>query len=648
MTLQRRLVFCLLVSGVLLFAGCLGEGDMEGAEQPAVEEAPGEEVPVPEGEYKFGLEEVSFEEIAEDIPGWFERAAAKGIGVVGLEVLNLEGYMIIDSPTLRDAGFSLSPEYGNLFPEILREAKRHNIKVVVMLESIAHIKSNFYPYSENIIQDKLTPEAVGQLVRELAAEAQRAGVKIAVDEEAFEDAYIDAISRASKERGVEYIHFFEDLNCRADVFLSEDYAYYPLDGRNSPEDQDYLRMLLQQGSYYGELGNLNVMYGAARGCGRAAGTLTAGGWGLGAKTHQNIALLRAVQFGPKLFFFVIAEGEEGPIYQDEVAYVQSYNFTKSLLPLVEEFGRRETDVRKPVANLIIDEPRGGEDIVDFFINAQLSSMGAVTNAILASGYDLIVTKSRPYEGASLYYVFSPGRVFDEEQELPASLAELAGVPVFYQVAGELPSTPNWRKVREALGLGGELEVLLNEDETSFFDPIPESVVYRFPSGEHEVKYGGYSLEVWLPEQAGRFSLGHYLHYINPDEVDAEVLLEGITARDEDRVFDDRTALIIKKGNLYFVNGGYLHLASSAILANIISGLGGTPVYNSPSYGYFTNGESRAVFFAPYDVDVDINLLGGAGVTEFDEHGNRVAEPGVKLEKGRLTGKVKRFHLVIVD
>ncbi len=520
-----------------------------------------------------------------------------------------------------------------------------------MVEGLAHIITGFTEYSDDIDPKKLTPEAVGQVVREIGEEAKKAGVPIAINEEAFDDEYINAISRAARESGIEYIHFFEDLDCRADLFLSEDYAYYPLDARNDKKDQDYMRSLIRVGSYYGELGNLNVMYGAARGCGVEAGTLTAGGWGMGPRTHQNIALLRAVQYEPRQFYFVIGEGDDGPIYPEEVPHVKNYNFKEELLPLIQEFGRKETDAPKPVANLIIDEPKGGEELPDLFLNAQISSMGTITNAMLAAGYDIVVTKSRPIDDAQLYYVFSPGRILGEVRDLPPVLAELAAKdkPVFYQVAGELPDAQNWNRVKERLGLRGDITAIANEDEASSFEPAPEKVVYPFPDGKKEVKYAGYSLEVWDPGLAGRFTLGHYLHYIPPGAVDGETLLVGMTSKDGDKVYDDATALIIRRGNLYFVNGGYIHLDASSILANIMSEIAGHgPVYNAPSYGYLTNGETRSVFYAPYDVDVDVNLLGGSRITEFDERGERLSGRGVTLEEGRLKGRVDRFHLVVVD
>ena len=287
------------------------------------------------------------------------------------------------------------------------------VRILVMMESLAHILAGDTPFSRSIDSSKLTPDAVARVIGELDDVADAQGVTIGITEEAYDETYLDALSRATKDRGVTHVHFFEDLACRPDVLLSEDYSYYPYDGRHSTVDQDYIRFLNDVGAYYGELGSLNVMYGTARACGIAAGTLTAGGWGMGSQTHQNVALFRSVQYGPTSFYFVVAEGDNGPFTPDEAPHVTNYDFNRSLRPLIESFGRKQSDCVKPVANLIIDEPAPGTDLADVFTIAKLSSLGAVTNAMLSAGFEVVVTTSKPYEGAQLFYVFGPGLI-DED------------------------------------------------------------------------------------------------------------------------------------------------------------------------------------------------------------------------------------------
>lgn len=649
---------------IVLMSGCLEsleEGEESSAPSLAGPSSPAQPLSAEPSTQSLGTGNISFalevdpedflDEDGKVVKSWFDAAAARGVSVISFEIFNLDGEAIFGSPVLQEAGFTLLPNGENAFSEILKEARSHNMKVIIMLEGIAHIVYNMKSYSDSIKPEKLTPEATKQLIKEIAETAGKQGGGVAVDEEAFPDLYIDAIREATAKHNMEYMHFFEDLRCRPDMFISEDYAYYPLDARSSQEDAEYMRELYSWGSYYGKLGFLNMMFGAGTGCGIKTGVATAGGWGFGPKTHQNIALMRSVQFAPSFYMFIVGEGEKGPTFPEELPHVDGYDFRKNLLPLIHEYSRKPSDKPKKTANLIIDEPRERDsDLMDYFTDALLSSSDAITNAILAAGYDLVVTAS-PTKNADLYYVFSPGTVFEEGEDLSTELASLVdgGIPVFYQVVGELPDTPNWRKVSAALGIENRYKVLVNADGKSFFDPIPENTEYLFQTGRYRVKYGGYSFEVWDPKLLGKYSVGHYLHDINPEEISSETLLQGLTAKEADGKFDDATALIIKKDNVYFVNGGYLHLDASHVLANIMAGLGGKgPVYNAPSYGYFTNGESRAVFFAPYDVEIDLNVFGGSRITVFDDAGRKIRDHSLTLENGRLKGKVKRFNLVIVD
>ncbi|WP_457591275.1 hypothetical protein, partial [Geoglobus sp.] len=210
---------------------------------------------------------------------------------------------------------------------------------------------------------------------------------------------------------------------------------------------------------------------------------------------------------------------------------------------------------------------------------------------------IIVTKE-PVEKADMYYVFTPGKIFDEELDLPEWTDELinSGRPVFFQTAGEIPQTENWKKVISALGIS-EYHPIVNGGG-SYIDPIPETVNAKFPEGIFEIKYAGYSFEFPGSEDAGKYSEGHILNCIHPSSLDAEteVLLTGMTAASDggrhDDGFGDETALILKRGSVYFVNGGYMHLDSSSILANIMLSVSGNAsndaVYNRPSYGYLNS------------------------------------------------------------
>jgi len=301
--------------------------------------------------------------------------------------------------------------------------------------------------------------------------------QIGIDEEAFPDIYMNAVKSAAEKNNIEYSHFFEDLKCRPNMFISEDYAYYPRNAKNNRADIQYLKELYRSGGYYGKLGYLDIMFGAGIGCNIKTAVATAGGWGMGPKTHQNIALFRAVQYNPKFYMFIIGEGESENKFPQEEKHVQTYNFNK-LKPLLIEFAKKSTDIPKRIANLIIDKPTSGsEDLVDTFTDALLSSSDAITNALNAAGYKIIVT-TQPIK-ADLYYIFTPGSVFGEDSDLSNAIISLLknNQPVFFQAIGGIPELQNWNKATKALAITSN-EVIVNDDDDSYYNPIPETIEYE--------------------------------------------------------------------------------------------------------------------------------------------------------------------------
>ncbi len=597
---------------------------------------------------RFGME-VDSEEVALDPDAFFSNAAANGINWVSLEIFTLDGLTLLDTPLLTDAGFSLDTDYGNVFPVMLNAAKAHDIEIVVMLEGIGHIVDNQKPYDPVIEPDKLTPEMVSDLIVEIAFQAQQVGASVGVSEEAFSETYIDAIDQATAANMVEYTHFFDDPACRPDVQLSEDYAYYPRDATNNQEDKDYLREINELASYLGQLGHLDIMFGTAESCGAESGVATAGGWGFGAKTHQNIALLRAIQFDPKLYVYILAEGDEGAIFPEEIDYIDNYDFGQSLVPLIDEFGQKPGDIDKPLANLVLETPSADapEDVQDFFNIARLSG-SVITSSMLAAGFDLVVTDT-PVESADLYYVLTAGDVFGESVDMGIVAANLVDgdTPVFYQIVGAAPETANFAKVFTALGFDSIPFAIGNENDLSTFEPIPEFVSVDFANGTELIRYAGYSLELWDINQSGEFTLGHYVHLISPNDVaeGTEVLYSANTSADDDGLFDDEIALLLRNGQVHLINGGYIHHAMTGPLANLMAS---QPIYNSESFGYLTSGPDRTAFFTPYETAIDINLLGGSQVTQFDADGSRLTTPTVAIQGNRLIGTVGKFHLVVVN
>ncbi len=642
----------IIMMGVVFTTGCFDDGDevdlsdmdehvnLDPVDQTGAREFFSNE------RYVFGLEEITPADFKGDIPGWFSSASERGIGVIGIDLMDIEaGTIAMNTSSLFYCGFKLDDEYGDIYPEILKEGKKNNISVIIMIESAAHIVEDFFDYSDDISQGKLVPKTIKGWIRDISAAAAESGMKVGVTEEAFPPKYMDAIAEACNDFGVTYIHFFEDLDGRADMYLSEDYAYYPMDAREDQADIDYMLELTELGAYYGLLGHLNIMFGSASYQNAESGVLTAGGWGLGPKTHQNIALMRAIQFSPRFYFFVVATGDDGLIFQDEPDYVNNYDFDDELLPLLESYGRKENDAVKPVANLILDKPPLDTDNDDFFFQGLLSSVCSITNAMLAAGYDIIVTKSEPYADADLYYVFTDGMAWDSGDDLPAELADLVdgNKPVYYQVAGSLGKKTNWKKVTDKLGISGS-KCIGSETDKSTHEKIPLTAKYAFPDGISEINYAGYSMEVWFNDIAGKQTYSHYVHMIDPDAYEGEVILKGMASKDKDKAYDDPTGLIVKKDNVYFVNSGYLHLGASPVLANEMAG---REVYNAPSYGYLTACKDRAVFFAPYDTTIDINLEAGLdNLTVFSSDGTVKDTHGLTLVNGTLSGNIGRFEMAV--
>ncbi len=596
---------------------------------------------------EFGME-VDIEAVASDLTGWFATTKARGINWISFEPFTLDGDVFFSSPTLMNAGFTLSAEYGDVLGEILAEAKKQDIKVAVMLEAFAHIREGSKAFDPKLNPDALTPSALESLIQELGTLARAADYSgLGVTEEAFTGDWLTTIANEAKNQGLEYTHFFDDTECRPDLQLSEDYAYYPKNARQDGDDQAYLRNINALASYLGQLGYLDLMYGTAAACGSKRGVATAGGWGFGPATHQNIAVYRGIQYGPERYVFILAEDENGTIFSEEEAFLQSYDFAQQLKPLLDMHAKKTSDSAKPIANIVLEYPDSQKypDAADVYGIAVLSS-SFLSSALLAAGYDLRVTHT-PLATADLYYVLTAGDLVGQGTDLSDASAALLNkdTPVYFQIVGAAKDTTNFQSLFQRLGLSAIPTAVGNVEEQGTRDPTPQTVEVVLSGNAVELPYAGVSIEVWFPELAGQFAYGHYVHQASPASFQAEMLLQGRMSAENDGVYDDDTALLVRNGNVHWVNGGFIHHGMVAAFANVFSG---TSIYASASYGYLTTGQERSAFWAPYDTALDLQLPAGSQVTQFDEKGNRLSTPTVQLEQGRLSGTVARFHLVVVD
>lgn len=584
----------------------------------------------------FGLEEIGYNDI-KDADAFFKRISARGVNVVGIDFLDIgDGTTIFPSLALKRMGFELEEGGAAKFLKILSAAKKHGVRIVFMLESLAHAKTGFLDSSEKINKEKITPKEVKAVIREIAAITREAGVQAAFNEESFEEPFIDAASNASSEYSIPYLHFFEDAACRPNMTLTEDYSYYPFDAFSDEKDLAYLEKNMESGAYYGQLGNNNLLFAFSNTCKKESGVLTAGGWGLGDATHQNIALLRYLLFDPKAYFFVLATHSDGGYSKKEKKFVEEYDFEK-LKSLLAQYPKKKGNQKK--VNIVLSSVNQESDLADFYNNSLLSSASAITQAFLSLGYTLYATQDKILKDVDAYYLLLPGSAYNNETIETTGFPGFAfkalksGKPVFVQVAASVPDTLRWRQAMKELGFDSyKVEAVFDEGTES---PIPLKA--KSPFKEREVlPYRGYTFEPWNTTQVSSYGIGHSV--VHPIQKSFETVLES----------PDGLPLITRKNKKFFVNGGYLHLAVAAVLANALAELEGRkPVYYSLSYGYFANTLRHTVFFAPYDTDIEVAVNGEIEkIDVFNEEGKPV-KSSVVVEDGRLKGHLKKFNLLVI-
>ena len=251
---------------------------------------------------------------------------------------------------------------------------------------------------------------------------------------------------------------------------------------------------------------------------------------------ENVMLLRAFQFNPPYIFAVIYKRESfdefNPLRVDS---------------LIKRYVKQEN---KPLCNVIyyLTGEAGTESSPkDLWCWEQLEpGFDGIANGISAAGYDMVITPT-PIDTADMYYIYTRGGWWNELNvlNLPDSIMSLfdSGKPVFLQVGGILPgSTPEWLSVREKLGIDSSLFDIL------YGDSRPVNGVYNGVEYQHSDTFWG-----------GCVATG-----IKPENItDGEVLSTGVAQ-------SDTYALIVKKGNNYFINSGGLGIEASFPISNIIS------------------------------------------------------------------------------
>ncbi len=576
--------------------------------------------------------------IGRNLAAWFDRVADLGVNVVTVSTFTREGDLYMTSPALKAAGFRATPA-GDLFELYCVEAKRLGVVLSVPLEDIAHIVQGNKEFDSRIDPKRLKIDRVVALIAEIAAYARRHAVELWVTEEAFDDAGVSAIAKAAAAHGLKHLHFFPDPRSRPDLCVSEDYATYPRGLDRDDAERETWRVISAWGGSTLGLGAL--VFGSQAASGKPAGVATSGGWGLQPGCEVNVALLRTCQFAPSYYSFVEGWTAEWPdVTEADARFCRTFDYRRRLQPLIEELRKRPTASR-PVANLILCPPRraaADSDAHDLFDASVVGSADAVTNALLAAGFDLRVTQDAPCDGAALRYVIAAGRCEEVgmDEDLPDAIARLIDqeAPIVVQSIGAPGGGAGWRRATAALGLPSRPHERAFSWEEPLRSPIPEQASWEFANGgATSIRFRGFVLAD-DPENLGRSALYHVFSELG-EPPHAKVRVRSTEGE----------VLVTEREGRWFVNGNFLHLEFSQVLANLVAD--GDAPFEAPTYAYVSTDRERSAVFAAADTEVRVRVRSGTRVRQWDASGTAMADPTVRVEDGVLTGRLGRWQLAIV-
>ncbi len=592
-------------------------------------------------------------QILQNIIAWMQQAEERGINLLNLPLIDREGVTICDLKILKQAGFKPIQDLGNLLPMILAEAKKRNIAISIPLDDLGYIVYNIRPYKEWIDSNKLDCQNIAGFIAELGEYAQNYQVELWINEQTFGPEYRQILSIACHKHRIRYLRYSGDWDGSSEVFCSEDYATYPINPEENQDDAQYLQHLVQWGSIHGRIGLSNLMFGIANACQKETGVLTVGGWGLQPGTQCNVAIYRAVQFAPIVYGFYPAYYSEAPyIHLQDAIFVKSFQYQRQLLPWLEKFGRKKDDHPKPIANLILDIPSNLEPKIKATVEEALfSSIEAITNAITSAGMELHVTMQTIVPNSQLYYIFTIGtssttietssaenRIYDISPTLLSLFP--CNHPVFLQTALGLPFGPNWQKVAPYFGLPNEARTLSQDSQNPGESPIPKYITYGFPdSNLYSIHYKGFQMGFSDPAGAGQSSALHKLAKLDELAGGTQILVRGPEAQKS-------PALITRKGHYFFVNGNFIHISVSNLLANFMAE---QPIFYRPSGVYLTTGIERSSLFSSQDTQIDIRLPQSlqSSIWHWQSNGTLYEKSPLQWQNQHLMGPVQKWELVIV-
>lgn len=506
-----------------------------------------------------------------------------------------------------------------ILEKIIEEGHNRGHEIYLNIEHLAHAIYNYKPHSVDI--KEVLPYDIGVLIDELYA----LGID-GVYEEAFGDEYIQVIHEKTQEHDIKYFHCFHDVKERGDVWLSEDYVFYPT-------SEDYIEYVKENGAIANTIGNLSITFAHANELSKPVIVSTAGHWGLQPGMQNNIALYRMIQFDPKGYNYWAASKED-------MEYLHHLNDDMVLGNWLEEmhnyFGT--TYQSRPKANIIIDQPSNNlvaEKL--WFKDAQVNAMDFISNSLSAAGYELYVTYDKPstYE-MDAYFIYTLGDYSDfaELIDIDAGYDEISEdlVQLFSSdknvgliTAYGLPNSDHWQQVISAIGLSE-----LNDYKTSYsaLNRLPQFVSYE----TNEYRFAGFDIA----------ELGYFWEDVGLSDVTGEIIAQGAIDNKE-------LALIVRNGNNYFINGNNLHMEASGVLAQEFAKSVTNVTFNSGAHIYMSVGEITAIM-AVEATSLDLNLPlynEEALLVEFDRSGREVFREKVAYT-GNLQYSLDKWSLLIID
>lgn len=285
--------------------------------------------------------------------------------------------------------------------------------------------------------------------------------------------------------------------------------------------------------------------------------------------------------------------------------------------------RAEAINERPIANLALD--RGalfGGSYIPAWSSLQVSAP-AIVGVFTALGYRVVATIDSLLPEAEMYYVLLAGGTDAANVAPPPDFVEtlLAGEkPVFFQPTYGIPDDsddPSWQPFRSRFGLpAGETQTVFNE--------IPEIALYN----GHETAWGGIALYVTPCVES-----------LPTGQIDTTVASIALSAD----VSGQEIALIVASNNAWLINSNVIHLESSYILSDLLAG----PV-NEPAGADIVITTERALVFAEYDTDVDVDLpwTGTTRVRRYEPYGELIEDRESALN-GAYTAILARGELVFL-